>query len=110
MTESTASHEQALLTCARRFLFQEGALEGPEVGLGRIDKEAPAGRDRKVALCPHRVVVTLPKEFLFLSKIYLISKVKPARSFRVLSGYYWEECKRLHKIKQDSQSLISDKQ
>lgn len=56
----------------------------------------------------HGVVVTLPKEFLFLSKIYLISKVKSARNFRVISDYYWEECKRLHKIKEDS--LISDKQ
>lgn len=32
VTESTASREQALLTCARQFLFQEGALEGPRWG------------------------------------------------------------------------------
>lgn len=66
-----------------QFILGEGPLEGLQVGgLNGPIRRFLQGENRTLALCPRWAVVTLPEEFQFLSKIYLCSEVRSAKSFK----------------------------
>lgn len=65
-------------------------------------------------LVPSCAVVSLSKELPFLSKIYLSSKVRSAKSFkRVVLDIIWKDANaytRQKKMKEEIQSLVTDEQ